>query len=409
MSERAKTRLNRSSSQSSNDSPQHIPNGDDRQAADRNQQEQSTEPKPARPHATKQENKPVGPVGSSNFFATLDWSQDAMQNGGTPVTEVTEPVQEIKLPTEAEESLLGNDSDDDDMFSSLRTSDHVTNTDLNSGEMGASGNLLSPKPVHVSKSESNMFDEETKTEVVDFFNMNNDSGVNNKAHNDDLLTLEKDPSNADLLSGTANMNVQDDSKFNDMFASDGNTFDPFQSFAASKQELPSVNVSQTKEQNQFNSFDPFSSSGAKSDSDFFGSGLSSGVQNNEPATGGDLMGSWDSHVTGLNSSPNISRNSSSSNIAGGSGSFQMGGNDIPRNNSGAFQQMGAAGTFQMGGANIPKTGSGTFQPMGGSSNMPRNSSGGFQGTSMMGQTQGPGMKNQGGGKVDPFADFGKKP
>ena len=407
MSERAKTRLNRSSSQSSNDSPQHIPNGDDRQAAERNQQEQSTEPKSARPQAPKQENKPVGQVGSSNFFATLDWSQDAMQNGGTPVTEVTEPVQEIKLPTEAEESLLGNDSDDDDLFSSLRTSDHVTYTDLNSGEMGASGNLLSPKPVHVSKSESNMFDEETKTEVVDFFNMNNDSGVNNTAHNDDLLTMEKDPSNADLLSGTANMNVQDDSKFNDMFASDGNTFDPFQSFAASKQELPSVSVSQTKEQNQFNSFDPFSSSGAKSDSDFFGSGLSSGAQNNEPVSGGDLMGSWDSHVTGLNSSPNISRNSSSSNIAGGSGSFQMGGNDIPRNNSGAFQQMGAAGTFQMGGANIPKTGSGTFQPMGGSSNMPRNSSGGFQGAGIMGQTQG--MKNQGGGKVDPFADFGKKP
>ena len=359
----------------------------------------------------------------SSFFSTLDWSQDTTENG----TGVSEPVQEIKLPTEAEESLLGNTSDDDDdNFASLRTSDDVSKNEQNLGQLGSSSNFLTTKPVHVSKSESNMFDEETKTEVedffhkkesktevVDFFNMNNETGVQQSVNNEDLLKLEKDPTNLDLLSGTANIHIQSNREQKNLFSPTSDTFDPFQAFAARKQEPPSVSVSKTKEKNEFNSFDPFSSSGAKSDSDLFSSGLHSSAQTTT-ANEEDLMGSWDTHVTGFSNSPNISRNSSSSNIAGGtggglppnnSGTFQMGGTDIPRNNSGAFQAMGG-GTFQMGGANIPKTGSGTFQPVGASSNVPRNNSGPFQTMGGMGQAQGFGMKSQAGGRADPFADLG---
>ena len=402
ISERAKTRLQRSSSQSSNDSPKHIPNGETEQSPDtgrrekvnanQSEKDQSRNQRPQRePHSVN--------VGRSSFFDTLDWSQEEKANA--------EPVQETKQPTEAEETLLGNTSDDDDGFASLRNSDQGNKEEQNTGNMGQSGNLLlNMKPVHISKSESNMFDEEKKTpktEVIDFFNMNSDSGVNKSADNVDLLTMEKDPTNIELLSGTAAVQSSADKK--DLFSSNNDTFDPFQAFAAKKQEPPPASVSKPKVQNEFNSFDPFSSSSdAKSDSDHFG-GL-----NSQTADGGeDLMGSWDTHVAGFSNSPNLSRNSSSSNIAGSSGihasnsgTFQMGGADIPRNSS-PFQPMGA-GTFQMGGANIPKTGSGTFQPMGASSNMPKNNSGTFQ---PMGQAQGFGMKGQAGGKADPFADFGE--
>ena len=395
ISEKAKTRLHRSSSQSSNDSPKHIPNGEPEREADTRQREQPSQNQ-SRPPQTAQNQKQQnetqsGMFGKSSFFDTLEWSGEQAENG----TSQTEPVQETRLPTEDEETLLGNTSDDDDGFAALRVSENGDN-------MGQSGNLLTTKPVHISKSESNMFDEEKKTETVDFFNMNADSGVNKSVDNVDLLKMEKDPSNIDLLGGTTNF--QTDAGPKDMFSSNNDTFDPFQAFSATKQDPPAVNVTQPKKENEFNTFDPFSSSGAgTSDADFF-NGLSSNTQSTEntqsSAGGADLMGSWDTHVSGgFNGSPNHSRNSSSSNIAGssgaglphtGSGTFQMPGSEIPRNNSGAFQPMGAS-TFQMGGASIPKTGSGTFQPMGG-----------------MGQAQGGfGVKGQAGGKVDPFADFGK--
>ena len=361
---------------------------------------------PAQTQNHKQRNETKsGIFGNSNFFDTLDWTAESTENG----TSQTEPGQETRQPTEAEESLLGNTSDDDDGFSALRISEDASRKEKVLGRMGQSGNLLTSKPVHISKSESNMFDEEKKTETVDFFNMNTDSGVNKSVDNVDLLKIEKDPSNIDLLGGTAN--IQTDSDQKDLFSSNNDTFDPFQAFTAKKQEPPIVNISKPKRENEFNTFDPFSSSGAgTSDANFF-TDLSSNTAttaNTQSGDGGeDLMGSWDTHVSGgFSNSPNHSRNSSSSNItrssgAGithtGSATFQMGGNEIPRNNSGAFQPMGAS-TFQMGGANIPKTGSGTFQPMGSSS------SGTFQ---PMGQAQGFGMKGQAGGKADPFADLGR--
>lgn len=420
ISERAKTRLQRSFSQSSNDSPKHIPNGESEQARDTDQQEQTSKNQsaPARQPNQKQKTETQsGKFGRSSFFDTLDWSEDSTANETTNA----EPVQEMKQPTEAEESLLGNTSDDDDGFAALRVSDNISTTEKVVDNKGPSSNLLSNKPVHISKSESNILDVEKKSEDIDFLNINNDTSVNRSVDNIDLMKMEKDPSNIDLLSGNAT--VQSHSGPNDLFESSNDTFDPFQAFAAKKQEPPTVNVSKPKTENKFNSFDPFSSSsGGTSDHDFFG-GLSSDTQdkqNTQSADGEDLMGSWDTHVAGFNNSPDISRNSSSSNIAGGgggfpassSGTFQVGGADIPRNSSGAFQQMGS-GTFQMGGSNLPKAGSGTFQPMGSSmgasGNMPRaNSAGAFQSKQGMGQAQGFGLKGQAGGKMDPFADLGKK-
>ena len=412
ISERAKSRLHRSSSQSSNDSPKHIPNGEPERATDTGQQEQTSQNQ-SKPQSQnqKQSETQSGAFGKSNFFDTLDWSGSEAQQNGTSQT--SEPVQEMKQPTEDEETLLGNTSDDDDGFAALRVSDDGPRRNQVSGNVGQSGNHLTTKPVHISKSESNMLDErKKKTETVDFFNMNNDSGVNKSVDNVDLLKMEKDPSNLDLLSGTSNLQNDPDTK--DMFSSNNDTFDPFQAFAAKKQEPPAVSVTQPKKEDEFSTFDPFSSSGAgTSDANFF-NGFDSTTQsteNTQSSVGGggeDLMGSWETHASGgFNNSPNISRNSSSSNIAGssGTGSFQMPGSDIPRNNSGAFQPMGGT-TFQMGGANIPKTGSGTFQ-MGGA-NIPKTGSGTFQPMGGMGQSQGGfGMQGQAAGKADPFAEFGE--
>lgn len=232
-----------------------------------------------------------------------------------------------------------------------------------------------------------------KTEDVDFFNMNSTDQL---ADGIDLMNVGKNPSNLDLLSGEGGA----DSDI-DMFGGDSgskssdNTFDPFQSFGnKQKQNAPPVTVTEPK--NDFNSFDPFANFNGNSSNGNVGSS-----QAND--SGGDLMGDWSSFVTNANSSPNISRNSSSSNLQGGGGG-------IPYSGSGTFQQMGS-------GSNIPRNNSGSFQPMGGmsrensgtfqgmQSSIPRNNSGTFQ---SMGQNQqGFGAKGSAAKPADPFADLGK--
>lgn len=371
ISERGKARLARSSSLSSNESPTHALSETNKQPVSTTKEEKSTQNQ-----APKTTSQPKQEVPTANFFETLDWS----------ATETaSEQVNEVKIPTEAESSLLGNTSDDEDDFAALTQERVGGGNDRKSPLPSDSGNVQFSEQRNDSKQfearpENHMA---SKSEDVDFFNMN--SG-NNLADNIDLMHIEKTPSNVDLLSGAAGSSGEFDGKGS---KKSGDTFDPFHAFSsnAKSQDPPPVTVTAPK--NEFHAFDPFgASNGMKSShDDILGMGSSSSL-NKKSATAdssGDLMGDWNEFVS--TTSPNISRNSSYSNLGAGgnipynsSGTFQPMGGNIPRNNSGTFQ-----GT-QMGG-NIPKTNSGTFQGMG--------------------QNTKPAGSGMSAGKIDPFAEFGE--
>ena len=281
----------------------------------------------------------------------------------------------MRAPTETEVGLLGNTSDDEDDFASFGQQRVVGDITTNSIPVNQSTNSLIDD-IPVSEQSNGQTKAQTEPEV-DFFNMNS---ANNLANDVDLMHIDKTPSNVDLLVGGKN----DD----DFFA--GNTtnkrnnddaFDPFHSFDNKpKQNIPPVKVTAAK--SEFDSFDPFA--------DMNGSaGQTENSGSKDPD--GDLMGDWNDFMAPT-SSPNISRNSSSSNLqaggmptSGSTGSFQqmgMGGN-IPRNNSGTFQGMA-------GGGGMSRNNSGTFQTMGGQGGS----------TASFGKPPAPNKPS------DPFADLG---
>ncbi|KAH3730757.1 cyclin-G-associated kinase-like [Dreissena polymorpha] len=361
ISDRGRARLNRSSSQSSNDSPQHQPT---------KPQQKQTENQPVK---VDNQSKPKAEVPTGNFFDTLDWSgQSTVTQASTDVTP-----QDTKAPTTEDAfSLLDNASDDDDNFASF-------------GHQRVVGQPQKPPVVdffndNSSEQIENGFTtkKENHLDNVDFFNMNNSDSL---ANNIDLMHIEKNPSNVDLLVGGAD--VQDDDFFgisSSKKASD-NSFDPFQAFNTPQpKDVPQVNVSDPKR--EFNAFDPFSdSSSAKNDMNSGPGGID-----------GDLIGDWNT-VISSNSSPNLSRNSSSSNLQGGQGSNSnlfAGSGNIPQ--SASFQGGAMAG-------NIPRNNSGTFQGMQMGGNIPM--SGSFPMMGGMGQTLG--GKPAGPAKpADPFAGLG---
>lgn len=377
ISERGRARLTRSSSQSSTDSPKHEP---------KHQPAPPTDPTSSNQKQTQ--SKPEVPTGS--FFDTLDWSSPAESN-----TEPEKPETEVKVPEESEFSLLGNTSEDEDDFSTLRETTAAGQQEQKQRDAADLFNVQSnDQSDHFGSFTADFSNTaETKTEDVDFFNMNNTEKL---AEDVDLMNLGKTPSNVDLLSGAGGSDL-------DMLGGDtgskpsNNTFDPFHSFGSQqKQEAPPVTVTEPK--NDFNTFDPFADFNGQSSND------------SKPAkdeSGGDLMGDWNAFMTNVSSSPSISRNSSSSNLLGGGGG-------IPQSNSGTFQSMGSgadlsrnsSGTFQpMGG--MTRDSSGTFQGMQSGGSIPRNNSGTFQTMGGMGQNQGFGGTAAGSGKpADPFADLG---
>ena len=368
ISDRARSRLSRSASQSSNDSPQHEP---------KPPQSNSTNSIPANKPPVQQ---PKQEVPTANFFETLDWAGDEGTSG-----ESEQPP--VKAPEESSFSLLENTSDDEDDFAALRGPSPATvgqkprqedNVDL--------FNVQSNEQTNQSAGfTANFGDSNTQPGGdADFFNMNSTDQLSDGV---DLMNVGMVSSNLDLLSGEGDA----DADF-DMFGGDSgnknsaNTFDPFQSFGENKQK-PAPPVTVTKPKNDFNTFDPFDNFNGSNSND------TANLGNDKPQatdSGADLMGDWNSFVTNANSSPNLSRNSSNSNLLGA----DVGG--MSNSNSGSFQQMG-------GGANIPRNNSGSFQPMGG---MSRDNSGTFQ--QPIGQTQQAfGPKGSAAKPADLFAEFGK--
>ncbi|XP_045160118.2 cyclin-G-associated kinase-like [Mercenaria mercenaria] len=391
ISEKGKARLARSSSVSSNESPSHVPNDKAKQPVNSVSDSRNTRNQSPVTVSQPPASQPKQEVPTANFFETLDWASNGAVSEASNGA-VNEPAKEVKIPTEDEFSLLQNTSDDEDDFAALTQQRVGGVNERKSPYPSDNGNVQSSeqnkdfKPFEANFQDQSGFKTE---EDVDFFDMNNGDSLANDVN---LIHIEKTPSNVDILSGTANSSSADIDMMDGSTKSD--TFDPFQAFSSNtkSQEPPPVTVTAPK--NEFHSFDPFGdSSGVKeSQNDILGMDKSSSFSSKPGATdsSGDLMGDWNSFVS-TNSSPNISRNSSYSNLGtggnipySGSGTFQPMGGNIPRNNSGTF-----LGGMQMGG-NIPRSGSGTFQSKSG-----------------MGQGANPAGSGTSSGKpADPFAEFG---
>lgn len=302
----------------------------------------------------------------------------------------SEPVKEMCIPNDDESNLLENTSDDDDDFAFLTQQRVGGVNDRKSPMPDDSGNLQSSEQnTDFKPFEANFQDQgSTKTEEdADFFNMNS---ADTLAAPVDLMHIEKNPSNVDLLGGATNSGSAVD-----MLGGNNDSFDPFQAFSidSKSQEPPPVKVKAPKKED--NTFDPFGASNEMSSSheNLLGLG-SSNSQNSKPRaanSSGDLMGDWNTFVS-TNSSPNLSRNSSHSNLGAGA--------NIPYNSSGNLQPMGGSTS------NIPSSNSGTFQGIQMGGNIPRNNSGTFQ--PMGGISFGTKPAGSGTGKpADPFAEFGK--
>lgn len=382
ISERGQARLSRTSSQSSNESPTHVSPDAKKEPPSTtkdNRSSQNQSPAPRKPTEEKRE------VPTTNFFDTLDWTSDSQPKQDLAADR--KPAgQELRQAGEDETGLLGNTSDDDDDFASLRTekmggiNGQVERGNVQSSEQN---NDFEPFAANFKEHKGN------KNEDLDFFNMNN---TDNLTEHIDLMHIEKTPSNAELLGGTTDFNVDN----SDMPSSSkrNDTFDPFQAFSSSSESKGTPPVKVSAPQKEFHAFDPFADSSDTSN-DWFGGLSAKDKQSATTHSTGDLMGDWHS-FTNINSSPNISRNSSYTNLGAGG--------NKPMHNSASFQGMGSTG-------NIPRNNSGTFQGMQMGGNIPRSDSGTFQQAGGLGQSMG----NKAGGQskpADPFADlgsFGKPP
>ncbi|XP_060594466.1 cyclin-G-associated kinase-like [Ruditapes philippinarum] len=366
ISDRGKARLARSSSVSSNESPSHVPSETNKQPVNStsdNKDNQSTQ-------------KPKQEVPTANFFETLDWDK-----------QVSEQPKEVRMPTEDESNLLDNTSDDEDDFASLtqhRVSGVNGKSDIGNVQSSEQNKDFKPFEANFQDMPGNKSEPE-----VDFFNSNNGDSL---ANDIDLMHIEKPASNLDILSGTAGSSSADFDLIGGNTKSD--IFDPFQAFSSNTKSQDAPPVTVTAPNNEFHAFDPFGVSNGMTGSennDAMGIGKSSSFSSKPAAESGsgDLMGDWNSFVS-TNSSPNISRNNSSSNLGAGG--------NIPYSGSGTFQQMG--------GASIPRNNSGTFQGLQMGGNIPRANSGSFQTKGGIGQGSNLAGTGTSGKPADPFAEFG---
>ncbi|XP_033737547.1 cyclin-G-associated kinase-like [Pecten maximus] len=405
VSNRAKMRLTRSSSQSSSsetDSPVHVSRTQDRQPV---QEDKLTEAK----------EKPA-PMSGKNFFASLNWqgdsSEQAPENDAKPKS---------LFDMESEQNLLDGESEDDDDFASLShdRKSHERNIGTpdrqkpqqNGNTVHADLLNINSSPAHVerdidllnindpsnldllagSDTEGSSFEHFNKAGTVDtsdtfdpFQNLGSSQPPENSSKAEGT-TDTFDPF-ADLSSTTSSQNQS------------GNTFDPFKQFTSSQSKKEESKPQSSTNQNggfaefdllgntdtgsSSNTFDPFSQVQSESTTkhkekdeflEFMESKTDSG-NDDEP----NLMGNWSTPIINIpggttsNSSVNLTKSNSASNFQ-----QQYTGTNIPRNNSGTFMggqsAMGGMGQSAMGGG---RPGSGS--------------------TGNLGPQQ----------KADPFADFG---
>lgn len=396
VSDRAKMRLTRSSSQSSSsetDSPVHVPRTQDRQ--------------------TKQEDKPTevkekpAPISGKNFFASLNWQGDANEQGAE-----SDSKPKSIFEMESEQNLLDGESDDDDDFASLSHDRKSHNRNMGTPERQKpqqNGNTVHADLLNINSSPAHVERE------IDLLNINDPSNVdllsgsdtNNTGKADTGGTFDPFQNLGSSQPQQNNTKAKDTSGTFDPFAElssstpsqkqTSNTFDPFQDFASTNKEesKPQSSTNQngaftafdllgnTESSSSSNTFDPFSQVQSEPATkhkekdeflEFMESKTDSGTDD-EP----NLMGNWSTPIInipgGSSSSVNLTKSNSASNFQ-----QQFPGGNIPRNNSGTFMGgqpamggMGSMGQTAMGGAK-PASGS----------------------TGNLGPQQ----------KADPFADFG---
>ncbi|KAK3091567.1 hypothetical protein FSP39_020845 [Pinctada imbricata] len=273
-SERAKQRLTRSSSLSSNetDSPKHMPKTPEKQVPMTDQQSDMAKDKISEYTNSRQPRNVIS--SAKDFLSGLDWNNEAKQESEQDAQRRT------YMDSEQGAGLL-EESDDDD-FAAL-SEQRVRSESYNSLDNG---------PKNVSK--TNIFGEPIsngtnakQSEDADLLNMGGSVSARTSENiNDgvDLLNINE-PSQFDVLTGKSS--DVPESGFN---TNSENTFDPFANFGGSS--TSSKPASQPKQNNSEFGFDPFgSSSDTSSKQQTFDPFASSNGQNND-ASG--LLGSSES-------------------------------------------------------------------------------------------------------------------
>ena len=418
LSERAKQRLTRSTSQSSSetDSPKHMPKTPERRAPVENRNEQGRDK--LSEYTDDRASKNV--ISSAkDFLGGLDWRNAAGNE--------EESMPKQPLDYEQGEGLLDGSDDEDDFVALSQErvrSESSNNLDSDSRRNNASATNIFGEPI-VNGSDTKQSDD------VDLLNMGGvqNARSDNLASDVDLLNISE-PSHFDMLSG--NSDVTSGSNVN---SSDG-TFDPFAGLTGAKPEnvqssKPEVKVNNagfanfdpfggsSSSSNTNNTFDPFGGSGnqdnntfdpfankgkseKKQNDTFDPFGGSKTVENDfesfdpfakksgqsKPQDDGvNLLGSWTSNnITNSIPNPNIPRNNSGSNLRQSHSASNLNPgmtSGIPRNNSGTFG-MGGMGQQQQAGIGASR--SGNNSPI------------------TIGRQQGSAGNQQ---KSDPFAEFGK--
>ncbi|XP_060080705.1 cyclin-G-associated kinase-like [Ylistrum balloti] len=408
VSNRAKMRLTRSSSQSSSsetDSPVHMQKTPERQVK---QEDKSAEVK----------EKPVAMSGK-NFFASLNWQGDTSQQG---LENDAKPKSLFEM--ESEQNLLDGESDEDEDFASLShgRKSHDKNVGApNQPRTQQNGNVVHADLLNINSSPARVerdidllnINEPSNldllvgsdTEGSSFEPFNNAGTVDNSDTFDPFQNLgssqppqsnNQTKGKAETFDPFADLSSRAPSQSQNQTA---NTFDPFQNFASSQSKKEESKPQSSTNQNggfdafdilgktdssSSNTFDPFSQVQSEpatkhKEKDEFLEFMESKVDNtkdDEP----NLMGNWSTPIinipggTASNSSANLTKSNSASNFQ-----QQFPGSNIPRNNSGTF--MG--GQSAMGGGGQTAMGGGRPSPS-------------FGSTGNLGPQQ----------KADPFADFG---
>ncbi|KAK3612698.1 hypothetical protein CHS0354_042224, partial [Potamilus streckersoni] len=413
ISEAAQNRLSRSSSQSSNESPQHVPKSDTysessekiskNQSGSKNSFFDTLDWHDNSDNLTRKTNEPpkqeknLPQSESGNFLDTLFWEEgsnnssskrdeltigqetksrssffDTNFEDSSGYTAASDKTPEAKPPGESEIGLLDDTSDAEDDFAALSAqraqADNITDGKPEELILTDVGNIPTQIRIStpdffssVSQSGNSVYNQEADLLNIDG---NSSTSVNNLAKNIDLLGFSSEPSNFDLLSSTT-LNGTSASK---KISSD--SFDPFANLdSASTAKTIQLSGASQPSKKSFNSFDPF-----QNDDNLLGF-TENFARSESPNPQANMA------KIGASSSPNISRNSSSTSLNAG---FQMGNGNIPRNNSGTFQTTNMS------------QGLGGFGPT-------RGGSPAFGMSQMGGMGQPAGMTSN--KKSDPFADL----
>lgn len=250
-------------------------------------------------------------------------------------------------------------------------------------------------------------DSEKQTDDVDLLNLGSSKsgqGVSDLGDQMDLLQMGNEPSNFDVLSGTAD--IPSANVHVNVTNTSSDTFDPFQELtqrsSKDKPAAPSQTSDKTSDKNSDFMFDPFGNKqGASQGDNFFdmmdkdqsqSSNISGSKSMNDDI---NLLGAWNSQsvLHQSSSTSSIPRENSSSSLSGGG---------IPRNNSGTFSQgFGMGGGQENFGRSSPQTTNILNANMGRSSP---------QSNILNPKPAGFGPQTAGGAssqKADPFADFGR--